>query len=294
MAGFIVGYSLRHSKDWPWTGIILLLANLVDFEILCARFTTRFANIKPALASSASLHHIVQGDNDSLGSTWPLHQGNTTDTQSSPGCDKRLALGRSVQIPRQTLIAWGLGPPDTWVSKRTPRPRNGSLNHNSQEKAPGIRKGSGLASMIVILLWMLLGKLSYRKPATWSLSVFLARDDLNQGQTPHWGVATTKASDIVPKKALRYGILSENSFSWEPLPVWFKGAKNIGKVPEPLEPVEDGVDATMVAKVVVEAETGPKRTGREDRGPKQRAGPLNRIPTSSRVPPTWWKFNLAQ
>jgi len=49
--------------DWYYS----LPANSIDsFEMLCARFTTRFADNKPATASLASLYHVVQGDNKSL------------------------------------------------------------------------------------------------------------------------------------------------------------------------------------------------------------------------------------
>jgi len=34
--------------------------------MLCARFTARFADSKLTSASSASLHHVIQGDNESL------------------------------------------------------------------------------------------------------------------------------------------------------------------------------------------------------------------------------------
>jgi len=37
-----------------------------SFEMLCARFTARFADSKPASTSSASLQNVVQGDNESL------------------------------------------------------------------------------------------------------------------------------------------------------------------------------------------------------------------------------------
>jgi len=49
--------------DWYYS---LLTNSVSSFEMLCARFTARFADSKPAIASSASLHHIVQGDNESL------------------------------------------------------------------------------------------------------------------------------------------------------------------------------------------------------------------------------------
>jgi len=49
--------------DWYYS----LPANSVgSFEMLCARFTARFADSKPATASSASLYHVVQGENESL------------------------------------------------------------------------------------------------------------------------------------------------------------------------------------------------------------------------------------
>jgi len=49
--------------DWYYS----LPANSVNsFEMLCARFTARFADSKPASTSSASLQNVVQGDNESL------------------------------------------------------------------------------------------------------------------------------------------------------------------------------------------------------------------------------------
>jgi len=50
--------------DWYYS----LPANSVSsFEMLCARFTVRFADSKPTLTSSTSLQNVVQGDNESLG-----------------------------------------------------------------------------------------------------------------------------------------------------------------------------------------------------------------------------------
>jgi len=63
-----------HCRLFPTTlkGLTLnwyyyLPANFVkSFKMLYSRFTPRFADSKLASASSASLHHIVQGDNESL------------------------------------------------------------------------------------------------------------------------------------------------------------------------------------------------------------------------------------
>jgi len=73
-ANLFSGDGRVHCRLFPTTlkGPVLewyysLPANSVNsFEMLYARFTTWFANSKPASASSASLQHVIQGDDKSL------------------------------------------------------------------------------------------------------------------------------------------------------------------------------------------------------------------------------------
>jgi len=44
-----------------------LSRNSIDsFDTFCMRFSTRFTECKPMVASSTSLHNVLEGDNESL------------------------------------------------------------------------------------------------------------------------------------------------------------------------------------------------------------------------------------
>ena len=101
--------------DWYYS----LPANSVNsFEMLCVRFTARFADSKPASTSSASLQNVVKGDNESL---WHYMARFTRATLSIPDLHPAVAW-HSLLVglkPGPFLESLYVDPPPNMDSLRT-------------------------------------------------------------------------------------------------------------------------------------------------------------------------------